>query len=87
MKTGADEEPYGTVNMTADKHMQFQIRLSDAEIEATTCSITDTDCVVNQLEREIYGITSKDQMRFTKVFSIRSVGFEASLQEIGIQEL
>ena len=65
METGAEEEAYGAVNMTADKHVHFQVCLSDAEIEATTWSISDTDRVVNQLEREIHGITSKDQMRFT----------------------
>ena len=63
--------------MTADKRVQFQISLSDAEIEATTWSIADADRVVNQLERLIYGITSKDQMQFTKEFSIRLVEFEA----------
>jgi hypothetical protein len=87
MKTAAEEEAYGAVNMTADKRVQFQVCLSDAEIEATTWSIADADRVVNQLEREIYGITSKDQMRFTKEFSIRLVEFEAWWQAIGVQEL
>jgi len=36
MKTAAEEEAYGAVNMTADKRLQFQVCLSDAEIEATT---------------------------------------------------
>jgi len=54
MKTAVEEEAYRAVNMTADKHVQFQVRLSDAEIEAgTTWSIADMDRVVNQLEREI----------------------------------
>jgi hypothetical protein len=48
--------------MTADKREQFQVCLSDAEIEATTCSITDMDRVIKQLEREIDGITSKDHI-------------------------
>jgi len=87
MKTAAEEEAYGAVIMTVDKCVQFQVCLSDAEIEATTCSIADMDCVVNQLEREIYGITSKDQMRFTKEFSIRLVQFEAWCRAITIQEL
>jgi hypothetical protein len=77
MKTAAEEEAYGAVNMTADKGVQYQVCLCDAELEATTWSIADADRVVNQLEREIYGITSKDQTRFTKEFSIRLVKFEA----------
>jgi len=42
---------------------------------------------VNQLEREIYGITSKEQMWFTKKFSLRLVEFDAWWQSISIQEL
>jgi len=36
MKAAAKDEAYGAANMTADKQLQFQIRLSDAETEATT---------------------------------------------------
>jgi hypothetical protein len=50
MKTAAEEEVYGAVNMTADKREEFQVRLSDAETEATTWSIADTDRIVSQLE-------------------------------------
>jgi len=77
MKTAAEEAAYGAVNMTANNHAQFQACLSGAEIEASTWSIADTDHVVNQLEKEIYGITSKDQKRFMKKSSIRLVEFEA----------
>jgi hypothetical protein len=77
LKTAAEEEAYGVVNMTANMRVQFQVCLSNTEIEATTWSIADMDRVVNQLERVIYRITSKDQMRFTKEFSIRLVEFEA----------
>jgi len=87
LKTAAEEEAYGAVNMTTDKRLQFQVRLSDAETEATTWSMPDTDHVVNQLEREIYCITLKDQMRFMKEFSIPLVKFEAWWQAIGIQKL
>jgi len=87
MKTAAEEKAYGAVNMTADKRVQFLVCLSDAEIEATPWSIADTDRVVNQLEREIYGITLKDQMQFTKEFSIPLVKFEAWWQAISVQEL
>ena len=66
MKTAAAKEAYGAVHMTADKRVQFQISLSDAAIEATTWNITDTDRIVNQLQREMYHITLKDQMWFTK---------------------
>jgi len=87
MKTAAEEEAYGAATMTADKSVELQVCLSDAEIEATTWSIADMDRVVNQLQREIYTITSKDLMWFTKKFSIRLVQFAAWWQAIGIQEL
>jgi hypothetical protein len=64
MKTAAKQEVYGAVNMTADKREEFQVCLSDTETEATTWSITDTDRIVRQLEREMYGITSNEQIRF-----------------------
>jgi len=87
MKTAAEEEVCGVANMTADKRAEFQVCLSDAETEATTSSIADTDRIANQLEREIYGVTSNDQMHFKKEFSIRLIEFEAWWQAIGIQEL
>jgi len=87
MKTAAEEGVYKPVNMTADKCVEFQVRLSDVETEATTWSMADTDRIVSQLEREIYGITSNEQMRFKKEFSIHLIEFEAWWQPIGVQEL
>jgi len=87
MKTAAEEESYGAVNMTADKRVQFQVCLFNAEIEATTWSIADTDHVVNLVEREIYDITLKGQIGFTKESSIHMVQSEAWVQKIGVQEL
>jgi len=73
--------------MTADKRVQFRVSQTNTDIEATTCSIADTDRVVNQLEREIHGITLKDQMWFTKEFSLRLIEFKAWWQAIRVQEL
>ena len=73
--------------MTADKRLQFQIRVSDAETDATTWSLADMERVTNQLEREIYGITSTEQKWFKKEFSIRLIEFEAWWETIGIQAL
>jgi len=73
--------------MTTDKRVQLQVCLSDAEIEATTWSIAATDRIVNQREREIYGITSKDQIHFTKEFFICWVEFEPWGHAIGVQKL
>jgi hypothetical protein len=87
MKTVAEDQAYGTVNITADKRVQLQVYLSDAEIETSMGRIADTDRIVNHLDREIYGITSKDQMRFTKQFSICLVEFEGWWQGIGFQEI
>jgi len=76
-KADAEDEAYGAANMTADKWLQFRLRLSGAETEATTWSLADTECVTNQLERDIYGITSNEQKRFKTEFSICLIGFEA----------
>ena len=54
METPAEDEAYGAVNITANERVQFQVCLSNAEIEATTWCITDTDRVVNQLERDLW---------------------------------
>ena len=75
-KTAGADENHRVANMTTDKHAQFQVPLSNAETEATTGSITDMDCIVNQLEREIYGITSNKQMQFKNKFSICLIKFE-----------
>jgi len=87
IKTAAEEEVYGAVNMTLNKRVEFQVRLSDAETEATTWSLADIDCIVSQLEREIYRITSNEQMPFKQELSIRLIEFEAWWQAIGVQEL
>jgi hypothetical protein len=63
-KTAAEDEAYGAANMTANKRLQFWLRLSDAETETTTWSLADTERVTIQMEREIYGITSNEQKRF-----------------------
>jgi len=86
-KAAADGEAYGAANMTTDKRLQFQNRLSDAETEATSWRLADSERVTNQFEREIYGITSNEQMRFKKQFSLRLIEFEAWCETIGIQAL
>jgi hypothetical protein len=87
MKTAAEQEVYRAVNMTADNHVQFQVRLYNVETAGTTWSMADMDRIVSQLERVIYGITLNEQMRFKKEFSIRLIEFEGWWQTIGIQEL
>jgi len=63
-KSATEDEAYGVANMTADQRLQFEVRLSDAEIEATTWSLADPEQVTNQLEREIHGITLNEQKHF-----------------------
>jgi hypothetical protein len=63
--------------MTTDKRVEFQVHLSDTETEATSWSIADMDCIENRLQREIYGITSNDQMHFQQQSSIGLIKFEA----------
>ena len=77
MKSAAEEEDHGVVNMTSNKHVVFHARLSNAATEATTWSITDTDRIVSQLEREIYLITSNEQMQFKKELSIHLIKIKA----------
>jgi len=64
MKTPAEDKAYGAANMTANKQLWVQICLSDAETEATTWSLADTERVTNQLQSEIDGITSNEQKQF-----------------------
>ena len=71
--------------ITADKWLQFQISPPDAETEATTWSLPDTEHVTIQLEREIDGITWNGRKRFKKDFSIRMIGFQGYWETIGIQ--
>jgi len=82
-----EDEAYGAANMTADKWLQFQVHLSDAEIEAMTWILADTECVTTQLQRGIEGITWNEPMRFKKEFSICLIDFEALWEEISIHAL
>jgi hypothetical protein len=87
MKAATEYDAYGAAIITADKQLQFQIRLSDAETDATTLNLADTERVTIQHKREIYGITSNEQKRFRKEFSIRLIQLEAWWEIIGIQSL
>jgi hypothetical protein len=72
--------------MTADKRVEFQVSLFNAETEATNCSMADTDHIVSQLEREINGIQLNEQMRFKTESSIHLIKFEAWWQAISVPE-
>jgi len=48
----AQDVPYEVANMTPNKDVWFQICLSAAMTEATTWSISNPGCTVNQLESE-----------------------------------
>ena len=87
MKTAAKHTAYRAANMTTNKPLQFQIRISDPETDATTWSLADMEQVTNQLESEIYGITSNEQKRFKKEFSIRLIELECWSETIGIHGL
>ena len=87
MKTAAKDKAYRAANKTTDNRLHFQIRISDAEREATTWSLADTEHITNQLEREICGITPNEQKRFKNELSIRMIEFEAWWETIGLQVL
>jgi hypothetical protein len=53
-KTAAEDEPIRVANMTADKPLQFRLRLSDAETEVTTWSWAATEHVTNHLGRDFW---------------------------------
>jgi len=72
--------------MTTDKRVEFQVRLSDAETEAATGSIANTDRIANLVEREIYVITSNKQIHFKKELSICLIEFEVWWNAIRVQE-
>ena len=77
INTAAKDRAYGAANMTTDKRLQFQNRLSNSGTEARTGSLADSERVTIQLEREISGITWNEQKRFNKEFSIRLIKFES----------
>jgi hypothetical protein len=77
MNSAAEEEVCGSVNMNADKHVQFEVCLSHAETEAATKSTADTYYNVKQLGREICIITSNEQMRFKLEMPIHLFEFES----------
>jgi len=86
-KPAAEDKAYRAANMTTHKRLQFQNCQSDGETDARCWSLADSQCVTNQLESEIYDITSNDQMRFKKEFSLCFIEFEAWLETFAIQAL
>jgi hypothetical protein len=77
INTAGIEAVYRVVNMNADEHVEFQVCLSDTETEAATRTMTETDRVAKLVEKEIYGITFNEQMRFKKKWSIHLIQFQA----------
>jgi hypothetical protein len=49
--------------------------------------LSDSECVTIPLERELYGITSKEQKLFKKEFFTCWILFEAWWETMGIQML
>jgi hypothetical protein len=73
MKTATQGYAYGEVNITADNQLQFLIRISIEETEASTWGLCHMECITNQLERESHGITSNGQSDCKKVFAINLI--------------
>jgi hypothetical protein len=83
MKPIPETEVNGVANITADNCMEFQHDIYDAETIATTRSVTNMDCIVSKMEREIYSTTSNEQMHFRKqlpmdFISGMQIGWEAT---------
>jgi hypothetical protein len=77
MKTAAEDKAYVAADLTANKGVPFQICLSYAETQDTSWYLADTERLTKQVEREIYNITSNDQMRFKTEYCICLIEFEA----------
>jgi hypothetical protein len=73
--------------MATDKRGKFPVCVSNAETAATTWRIAHMDSVAYQMQREIDGITSKEQMWCKKQLSIRMNEFLACWKAIGVDEL
>jgi hypothetical protein len=86
-QTATKNEAPRAANITADERLEFQVCISNAETEALTWSLADTEQVIDQLEREIYGITLNEQKRFRMEFSICMVQIDAWYKIIGIHRL
>lgn len=87
MNNSSEKVIDGVVKITANKHVQFQVLLSNAETWATTSSFADVDTVLSQLERETYGITSNEKMQCKKELSVHWIKYEAWWQSNCIEEL
>jgi len=87
MNTASGGVIHGVVNMTANHPVDVLIHQSDGGTEANTWSTNDEGCVVRQVVREIYTITSNKQTLFTKQFSIRLIELTAWWLAFGIQEV
>jgi len=70
MEAATESKVYRVANMITVKSVQHHICHPDAETEATTRSLVDTEHVTNQLESEIDGITSHEQKRIIMGYSI-----------------
>jgi hypothetical protein len=47
MKSAAEDQAYGVANITSDLRLQFQVRLSDAGIEAMAKCLAEMEWVTN----------------------------------------
>jgi hypothetical protein len=70
MKTVAEDETDGVANMTADMPLLLQICLPNAATDVPTLSMADMERVTDQLDREIFLITSNKQKLFKMEFTI-----------------
>jgi hypothetical protein len=85
MKTAEEDKGYGAANRTSRKRLLFQFDPSDADTEPSTFCLVDTEQIIRQPERQIFGITSNEQRRCKKEFPIPLIEFEAWWEIIDIQ--
>jgi len=73
--------------MITHKQTQLEVCQSDPGTGTTTKIITDPDPIMKRLEWELDCVTTNEQMRIKKEFSICLIEFDACRQIFGMQEL
>jgi hypothetical protein len=80
IRSAVEAAVYGVHIINAAKHKQFQVHLDHTEIE-------DGRLITDNLEREIYGITSAQPHHFNRTFSKQMVESETLWEQHGIRTL
>jgi len=87
MEPAAKDQGYKAVDRTPDMCVGFQINTSKGQTEGITVSFGDSDCIVNQPQRVMYGIILNMHIQCKKEFSIHSIMFKAGSEAFSVWKL